>query len=422
MTTRSQLRRAARILIPAAATMLARCTVLRVPPPPAASPSAIGRSLPRAEAIADVDTLMRTLEDVHPDLYAVRSRDATVRALREVTAAFPASMTRAELWMRLAPFVAGFGDGHTSLWMPGDEVARMRRDGALVFPPSVVTAGADQRLVVAAPLGAAGRLDRGDRIRSVNGLPADSLVRAWTSEFSGESDRLRVAEVTNSFRDLSLIHGLRVPYTLEIEAISGQARAVKLAGVPRDSLVALAARDRSSGSATPNFTYRVLGPGVGYMDLGSFSGDADRFADDVAEMFHHVAADSDRTLIIDLRENRGGDSRLGDELLRHITTKRYRMSARKDWKMSAEYRAYLRSFVGWPLSWTRWNVTPLGRMLFSGPDGQLVEFSEQPTADAPRDPFFAGAVCVLIGPRTFSSAVDFADAVKTYHLATLIGE
>jgi hypothetical protein len=56
------------MLIPAAATMVARCTVLRVPPPPAASPSAVGRTLPRAEAIADVDSLMRTLDDVHPDL------------------------------------------------------------------------------------------------------------------------------------------------------------------------------------------------------------------------------------------------------------------------------------------------------------------------------------------------------------------
>lgn len=31
-------------------------------------------------------------------------------------------------------------------------------------------------------------------------------------------------------------------------------------------------------------------------------------------------------------------------------------------------------------------------------------------------------MCVLIGPQTFSSAADFADAVKTYHLGTLIGQ
>ena len=38
------------------------------------------------------------------------------------------------------------------------------------------------------------------------------------------------------------------------------------------------------------------------------------------------------------------------------------------------------------------------------------------------EPFFTGRVCVLTGPDTFSAAVLFADAVKTYHLATIIGE
>jgi C-terminal processing protease CtpA/Prc len=35
---------------------------------------------------------------------------------------------------------------------------------------------------------------------------------------------------------------------------------------------------------------------------------------------------------------------------------------------------------------------------------------------------FDGPVCVLIGGGTFSSAVDLADAIKTYRLATVIGE
>lgn len=40
-----------------------------------------------------------------------------------------------------------------------------------------------------------------------------------------------------------------------------------------------------------------------------------------------------------------------------------------------------------------------------------------------REPiFFGGKVIVLIGPRTFSSASDLADAIKTYHLATLVGQ
>jgi len=63
-----------------------------------------------------------------------------------------------------------------------------------------------------------------------------------------------------------------------------------------------------------------------------------------------------------------------------------------------------------------------GRRMFRGPPGTIVRFEEHEEAHARREPFFEGPVCVLIGGLTFSSATDLADAIKTYHLATLIGE
>jgi C-terminal processing protease CtpA/Prc len=69
-----------------------------------------------------------------------------------------------------------------------------------------------------------------------------------------------------------------------------------------------------------------------------------------------------------------------------------------------------------------WDFFSLGRQLFHGPDGKIVDLPEPEEAHPPAQPFFSGSVCVLIGRQTFSSAVDLADAIKTYHLATLVGE
>src|SRR5262249_43002751 len=157
------------------------CSPIRVPPPPAAEPSAIGRTLTRGDAVADIDTLMRTLEDVHPDLYAERPRDSVAAARQRIVASLPPSMTRADLWLRLAPILASLGDGHTNIAMPSDEFPR----GALVFPPSVVQDDAGHLVVVAA-FSQGAPIQRGDRIVSLNGKDADSLVRAWTAEVSGE--------------------------------------------------------------------------------------------------------------------------------------------------------------------------------------------------------------------------------------------
>jgi hypothetical protein len=329
-------------------------------------------------------------------------------------------MSRGELWLRLAPLVASFGDGHTSIYMPAEEFARM--GSTLTFPPSVVEDDAEH-LVVSAPFTRDAPIERGDRIVSLNGMSADSLVRAWTGEVSGESQKFRAANVTGGFRDFLFVHSIVAPFSLETERADGSRRNVVLEGIRRDSLRALRARGATGQTATPNFTYEKLSPGVGYMNFRSMAGDRSAFGTAVADMFRRVAADSAETLIIDLRSNGGGDSRLGDELLSHLTTKSYRLSATKQWKMSAEYRAYLKTFVRAPLSWLpAWDFFSLGRQLFHGPDGKIVDLPEPEEAHPVTEPFFTGNVCVLIGRQTFSSAVDLADAIKTYHLATLVGE
>jgi C-terminal processing protease CtpA/Prc len=106
-----------------------------------------------------------------------------------------------------------------------------------------------------------------------------------------------------------------------------------------------------------------------------------------------------------------------------VTTNPYRFAARKDWKMSAEYRAYLKGRIRPPLGWLPiQDLFGEGRRMFRGAPGTIVSFPENIAVHASAQPFFHGAVCVLTGVRTFSSAMLFADAAKTYHLATVIGE
>jgi C-terminal processing protease CtpA/Prc len=223
---------------------------------------------------------------------------------------------------------------------------------------------------------------------------------------------------------LLLLNGIRSPFTAQVRS-SGDAapRRLSVRGVDRNGIVAANQRASAATPRTANFTYRLLPGRIAYMNLFSLVGDVERFRGDLDGMFRRMEADSAVALIVDLRANGGGDSRLGDELLSHITTQPYRMSSAKLWKMSAEYRAYIKSMVRAPLNHLPIEKTfPTGRRLFSGPEGTIVRLDESPEAHAQREPSFSRPVCVLIGAGTFSSAVDLSDAIKTYRLATLIGE
>jgi C-terminal processing protease CtpA/Prc len=134
--------------------------------------------------------------------------------------------------------------------------------------------------------------------------------------------------------------------------------------------------------------------------------------------------DSVETLLVDLRENGGGDDAFGDELLRYINQKPYRGWSGGELKRSAELRSHDKAYYRVPFRWLPLHFFySQERMLHFGPRGSLTTWPPQPVKQRKKaEPFFDGPVCVLIGPYTFSAAVIFADAVKTFRLATLVGE
>jgi C-terminal processing protease CtpA/Prc len=415
------------------AGLLGACSLTRPPAPPPPIPAGATAPLPRAAIVADLDSLLATIERVHPNPYTVVSRDSVRRLRDRFVAALPDTLSRATAWPAYARIVASFGDGHTNLYPPGEELAHWDANGGLTFPVSVAVNDLGG-LTTNAYWRTDSLIHRGDAILGVNGRSADSLFHLFGDEISGESDAFRKRQMAGVFGTYLWYNDIRSPFTLDVRSPADSVtRHVIVDGVPLDTIRARLRRGRGggagrgqgerAGATSPFLSYRRLNDDVGYVDLFTLSGTIERFRSDLDAALIQAMADSSRGLVIDLRRNGGGDSRLGDELLAHFTSTPYRMSAEKQWKMSAEYRAFMKATIAQPYRSLRVAyLHPEGRRLFSGPDGKIVTHSEPAVAHAPREPRFTGAVCVIIGPGTFSSATDLADAIKTYHLATLVGE
>lgn len=150
---------------------------------------------------------------------------------------------------------------------------------------------------------------------------------------------------------------------------------------------------------------------------------AAEFKEFLSSTFADIQAKPVKGLIIDLRNNGGGNSELGITLLSFLTDSAYRMAERKEWRMSAQYKSLLRKFIPW---WIRWFpftwVSADARKYLGAEDGAIVVDTfavERPDTNLLR---YRGKTCFLIGPRTFSSAMMLANAVADFNLATLIGE
>ena len=411
----------------------------------------------RAEAIAELDTLARLIDRVHADPYRFQSREVVDAERRRLIETMPASLTQRDLCLHLTRLVAVLDDGHSDIdcdslirqeWRKAATASPPEKQTLRMFPPDVRLD--DQNHVVVQWWNYTPGVFGGDRLLRINGQDVDALVAAWARETAHDTEAGRLAVVARRFRLELELHGIRAPYRVTVAAPDGRTREATVEGEPVNYMfqprpVPEAEKVRAANQGapdkarpttarptelrTPFFYYHLIGADVGYMNLFSFIGDSmmstdSGFTKAVDALFRQVAADKPRVLIIDVRENGGGDDEIGAELLRHLTEKPFRLLASWQVKRSSEVRDAGKSIIRIPF---RWMGLPLliadGRRYYLGAEGSLSEPATRSIRTWPRgEPFFDGPVCVLTGPHTYSAASEFADAVKTFGLATIVGE
>ena len=466
MTSKCQV---ARAICYSSLSALAACSlVIRDPTALSIPPAADAATISRADALADLEFLIRTLNRVHPDPYRFHSLEVVEASRRRVAESMPASLARTELCLRFNEVIATLDDGHTSMACEQLVIAQWER-AAKASPPQTqkvmdyspfMRLDDQQHLIVGWPNDAPG-VEPGDRLLRVNGQDADALLAAWAREVSHDTNAGRMAHVARRFRVYLALHGINAPFRLTVAAPGGPNRDVTIEGEPVNYFLwgrpapvtppvsapvaqgtpaaptAAPAIPRASSTPvakpvevrTSFFNYRIMRPGIAYMDFFSLIGDSllsseSSFTKAVNAMFRQLAADRPRTLIVDVRENGGGDDGIAAEFLRHITEKPFRLMGQTQVKRSQEVRDAGKSLLRIPF---RWLPLPLlvaeARDYYFGEIGTLSRPRENPVRQRPRaEPFFDGPVCVLTGPHTYSAAAEFAEAVKTYGLATIVGE
>ena len=151
-------------------------------------------------------------------------------------------------------------------------------------------------------------------------------------------------------------------------------------------------RKLSSVKPTPPFQFKVLGNNIGYVVLNTFGNNTP--AKEFEAQFDEIAKTD--ALIIDVRNNGGGNSGVGWNILRMLTDKPFQAST---WN-TREYRP---AFRAWGRPQKRFEgaknmLEPHGKNLYKKP------------------------VVILTSPKTFSAAEDFVVVFDAMHRGTIIGE
>jgi carboxyl-terminal processing protease len=280
--------------------------------------------------------------------------------------------TTEEYYRLLEHCVAQLKDGHTTVYPPHN-----RNVGPLPVRLKIIDGKAIIVEVAPAAAAAEPRLKPGLELTHIDGRTVAEILTRDVYPY--------IADSTPQNRDRWAARRLIVGPT------TSQAQ-VGLRNAGGETLDLALTRGLWTYPRAANFEYCDLGEGMAYVALNSFESDepATLFKARLDDIRRH------RGLIIDVRNNGGGSSRVGYAVLSCLIDKPARGSR---WKT----RQYLPTFRAW---------------------GQKEGWHEggpsviKPTTEKP----FLSPVVVLIGPDTVSAAEDFVVAIHAADRATLVGE
>ncbi len=362
--------------------------------------------IPPEKLKEDLDFLFNTIAEIHPNMYAYTKKQEFTKHLQQLYKGITHPMSVLEFYKIAAPIFASLKSGHTYIEPFMEELKKFAESGGKVFP---LTLHLDRTKAILVKNYTSTPLPIGGTVLTMNGRQATNLLSEFASWFPGENRNTNpdVLEQPGLFGWLLRLEcGPVESWTVEIKAPNGVVNKYIVKPVPLAEIMGgLDAVEKR------NYCKWVLDYHAALLNISHFGGNLEKFKRFLAETFQKIQNQKVSNLIIDIRENPGGNSNSGDALLEYLTERPYRQFEEAEIKLSAQAEQ---------------GLIPLRQenpgLFENKKQGDIISF-ELPLRKPADSPLrFKGRVFVLIGPRSFSSSASFAAAIKEFQIGKLIGE
>lgn len=376
------------------------------------------------QLLHDFRVLRQSLEEAQPGLYRQTSKGELDKAFSETEKSLDRPLDVFEFYRRLAPLIAAIRCGHTNIQLPDFFVKEQDTPRVKWFPALVKII--DGKVYVWRDLGDKNSGLGGKEILSINGVPTAQIISTMFAATGGDGNiqtsRIERIEGWNFIKRLMPLTGLQPPFELNVsDSNNGRPAQVRLEGVDIPTMgrnwEAWFPRDRRpprsgdmeliDGGSIAVMTVREFG---GFVDDKQSRGLEEFYQD----AFQRIADKDTKTLILDLRDNNGGDDKLGVLLLRHLIGEPFThyedITARKTSFALGE------GLIGTNRIRLPYNVEKR--------DDGLYHLLDYPNLGVlqPAAPTFSGKIYVLMNGGSFSTTAEVITQLHNHRRAVFIGE
>lgn len=372
---------------------------------------------------ADFDVLYEGLQSANYDLYAFTTRSEFDARYQEARRSFVQPMTRFDVEMAFQPFVALAHQAHTRVESDFSGFFAYLAEGGALFPLDVLVE--DGQLLVSGNSSGVPEILPGDRITAIDGQPVPALLPRLTAHISAETPEFAYV-LLEKF----------MPLVVWLELGRGEVSSVAITHADGSSgtyeFSARSSEDPGSSEADNAFSLegrdaRMLTDTVAYLRPGPFSNtdpganpaDTAAFLDFIDSAFESFIDERAKQLIVDLRDNPGGDNSFSDPMIAWFADRPFRFSSDFRVRVSPQSTAANQARLD---SNGAGSVSQLYAELYaSTEDGQTVRFPI-PEVEPRSGARFDGEVYVLVNRYSFSNAVTAAALIQDYEFGVIMGE
>ena len=363
----------------------------------------------RKEVLTDLESLFTALIDAHYNVYAYTSKadfKATYAKLKgSVT---KDSLTLLEANLLFQQLAAAVNNGHTSLDFPGQEYVNYAYAGGIVFPLEL--AFEDNKALVRKNWSGNGAIAIGDEVMAINGVAIVEILQQIYPLISAERPYFKDAKIElYSFpRYYWLVFGRQDNFTVQVRAgdeiTSHELKAVDvIAGYEMKRTEVL----------NPALKLEFL-DGAAYLNPGGFGGEVEAYRRFIDSAFSVIKSHETKNLIIDLRNNPGGDDAFSDYLVSYIADEPFNWNSNFTLKTSAILKAHVRRNSD--------TTTRYAQAILGHENGETFAFRFDEYQPQPAEKRFTGNVYVLVNRQSHSQSAVTAAQIQDYGFGTIVGE
>lgn len=357
--------------------------------------STFPRYYTKQEIVNDLDYLVETIEDVHPNLYDYITREEFYSEVSSLKNSLPIKVTEIEFYKRISKLLAIVKDGHTRPGY-GFYSQRMRLVFLKIFPYKIKIQ--NNRIFVLYNYNYKNRIPAGSEVLKINGLKPDQFIREVSEYCSYENNQFRnhlIADpkkigLWNSFEDYEIVYKhSQNNRILTIHSSSG-----------------LISKLLMIKDMTADYEFKTIDENIGYLVFNRFE-KPNKSKQFIKKTFAIIKKEGIKDLIIDMRNNEGGHSIIGEELMQYIAKEPFSMIDSMETKISKElvskkYKSWLESRKG-----------------SIGTIEKYTDVKKKKLKDISLR--FNGNCYLLISGRTYSAGSGFASAFQCANVGKIIG-